>query len=101
MDADPKAATIHKLHPSNLTSSREKLFMFLTGWTGSPQLYVERYGQPRLRQRDMHVPIGEAERDKWMFCMISAMQQLNFDNKLMQNLTEQLYGMADFMLNQA
>ena len=49
----------------------------------------------------MHVPIGVAERDQWMFCMISAMQQLNFDDKLMQNLTEQLYGVADFMRNQA
>ncbi len=101
MDADPKAATIRKLHPSDLTSSREKLFMFLTGWTGGPQLYIERYGHPRLRQRHMHVSIGEAERDQWMFCMISAMQQLNFDDKLMQNLSEQLYGVADFMRNEA
>ncbi len=101
MDADPKAATIRKLHPSDLTSSREKLFMFLTGWTGGSQLYIERYGHPRLRQRHMHVSIGEAERDQWMFCMISAMQQLNFDDKLMQNLSEQLYGVADFMRNEA
>ena len=101
MDTDPKAAPIRALHPADLTSSREKLFMFLTGWTGGPQLYIERYGHPRLRQRHMHVSIGEAERDQWMFCMISAMQQLNFDDKLMQNLSEQLYGVADFMRNQA
>ena len=99
MDTDPKAAPIRALHPADLTSSREKLFMFLTGWTGGPQLYIERYGHPRLRQRHMHVLIGEAERDQWMFCMISAMQQLNFDDKLMQNLSEQLYGVADFMRN--
>ena len=101
MDADPKAATIRKLHPSDLTASREKLFLFLTGWTGGPQLYIEQYGHPRLRQRHMHVPIGEAERDQWMFCMISAMHQLKFDDTLLQKLTEQLYGVADFMRNQA
>ena len=101
MDADPKAAQICALHPSDLTASREKLSMFLTGWTGGPQLYIERFGHPRLRQRHMHVSIGESERDQWMYCMISAMHQLKFDDKLMQNLTEQLYGVADFMRNQA
>ena len=101
MDADPQAKTIRALHPADLTASREKLFMFLTGWTGGPQLYIERYGHPRLRQRHMHMTIGEAERDQWMVCMISAMHQLKFDEKLMQKLTEQLYGVADFMRNQA
>lgn len=101
MDTDPKAAQIRALHPSDLTASREKLSMFLTGRTGNPQLYIERFGHPRLRQRHMHVSIGESERDQWMYCIISAMHQLKFDDKLMQNLTEQLYGVADFMRNQA
>ena len=101
MEADPKALPIRALHPADLTSSREKLFMFLTGWTGGPQLYIERYGHPRLRQRHMPFSIGEAERDQWMYCMIQAMHTLNFDDKLMQKLAEQLYGVADFMRNQS
>jgi hemoglobin len=32
--------------------------------------------------------------------MISAMHQLKMDDKLMQALAEQLYGVADFMRNQ-
>ena len=100
MDSDPKAAPIRALHPADLTSSREKLFMFLTGWTGGPQLYIERYGHPRLRQRHIHVAIDESARDQWMYCMISAMNQLKFDETLMQKLSEQLYGVADFMRNQ-
>jgi hemoglobin len=101
MGTDPKAAPILALHPADLTSSREKLFMFLTGWTGGPQLYIERYGHPRLRQRHMPFVIGEAERDQWMYCMITAMHQLKMDEKLMQKLAEQLYGVADFMRNQS
>lgn len=101
MDADPKAAPLRAMHPADLTSSREKLFMFLTGWTGGPQLYIERYGHPRLRQRHLPFSIGEAERDQWMYCMIQAMHTLNLDDKLMQKLAEQLYGVADFMRNQA
>ena len=101
MGADSKALSIRTLHPADLTSSREKLFMFLTGWTGGPQLYIERYGHPRLKQRHMPFSIGEAERDQWMYCMIQAMHTLNFDDKLMQKLAEQLYGVADFMRNQS
>lgn len=101
MDADPKAAPIRAYHAKDLTEAREKLFMFLTGWTGGPQLYIERYGHPRLRQRHMSFSIGESERDQWMYCMISAMNQLKLDEKLMQKLSEQLYGVADFMRNKA
>ena len=99
MQTDPKAAIILALHPVDLTQSREKLFMFLTGWTGGPQLYIERYGHPRLRQRHMHVNIGENERDQWMYCMITAMRGMQLDEKLQQKLAEQLYGVADFMRN--
>ena len=99
MSTDPQAAPILALHPTDLTSSREKLFMFLTGWTGGPQLYIERYGHPRLRQRHITFSIGEAERDQWMACMIKAMHRMNLEEKLMQKLAEQLYGVADFMRN--
>ncbi len=99
MDNDPQAKTIRAYHAKDLTEAREKLFMFLTGWTGGPQLYIERYGHPRLRARHMPFSIGESERDQWMYCMISAMNQLKFDEKLMQKLAEQLYGVADFMRN--
>jgi len=51
MDTDEKAKTIHQMHPEDLTSSREKLFMFLSRWTDGPQFYIERYGHPFLRRR--------------------------------------------------
>jgi hemoglobin len=99
MDSDPRAKGIRVMHQTDLTSAREKLFMFLTGWTGGPQLYIERYGHPVLRRRHMPFSIGESERDQWMYCMIMAMQTLNFDENLMIKLGEQLYGVADFMRN--
>ena len=99
MNSNSQAAPIRALHPADLTNSREKLSLFLIGWTGGPQHYIERYGHPRLRQRHMGFNIGEGERDQWMFCMISAMQQLNFDETLTQKLSQQLYGVADFMRN--
>ena len=101
MDADAKAAGIRALHPQDLTAAREKLFMFLSGWTGGPQLYIERYGHPRLRARHMPFAIGEAERDQWLYCMMAAMKACKFDEKIMVKLTEQLYAVADFMRNRA
>ena len=73
--------------------------MFLSGWTGGPQLYNERYGHPRLRQRHMPFSIGESERNQWIYCMIQAMHILKMEEELMQKLAEQLYGVADFMRN--
>ena len=101
MDSDAKVAGIRALHQPDLTEAREKLFMFLTGWTGGPQLYVERYGHPFLRRRHLPFPIGDSERDQWMYCMIQAMKKCKFDEKLMTKLAEQLYGVADFMRNQS
>ncbi len=99
MATNPKVAPIRALHPADLTNSREKLSLFLIGWTGGPQEYIARYGHPRLRQRHIGFSIGEAQRDQWMFCMISAMNQLHFDENLTQKLSHQLYGVADFMRN--
>ena len=99
MDNDPKVILLRAMHQPDLTETREKLFMFLTGWTGGPQLYIERYGHPMLRARHMPFPIDESARDQWMYCMIKAMHQLDYDELLMKRLAEQLYGVADFMRN--
>ncbi len=100
MDHDPKATGLRSIHSADLTEAREKLFMFLTGWTGGPQLYIERYGHPRLRARHMPFAIGESERDQWMYCMITAMHQIGIEDPLLTQLSTQLYGVADFMRNQ-
>ena len=34
MDSSPEAKDIRALHAASLTQSREKLFLFLTGWSG-------------------------------------------------------------------
>ena len=100
MDSDEKAKTIRLMHPEDLTSSREKLFMFLTGWTGGPQLYIERYGHPFLRRRHLPFKIGEDERDQWIYCMTKGMLNLKMDEEKIKALLNALYPVADFMRNQ-
>ena len=100
MDSDEKAKTIRLMHPEDLTSSREKLFMFLTGWTGGPQLYTERYGHPFLRRRHLPFKIGEDERDQWIYCITKGMLNLKIEEEKIKALLNALYPIADFMRNQ-
>ena len=100
MDSDEKAKTIRLMHPEDLTSSREKLFMFLTGWTGGPQLYTDRYGHPFLRRRHLPFKIGEDERDQWIYCMTKGMLNLKMEEEKIKALLNALYPIADFMRNQ-
>ena len=100
MDKDENVKTIRSMHPEDLTSSREKLFMFLTGWTGGPQLYIERYGHPFLRRRHLPFKIGEEERDQWIYCMTKGMLNLKMEEAKIKALLNALYPIADFMRNQ-
>ncbi len=99
MDALPEAAEIRAMHPADLTESREKLFLFLTGWMGGPQLYIERHGHPRLRRRHMPFPVNEAARDQWMLCMDQALEATVADPALRSYLSASFYRVADFMRN--
>lgn len=99
MDDDPDYFGIRKLHPESLAGSREKLFMFLTGWLGGPQLYVEAFGHPRLRARHLPFAIGAAERDQWMACMSQAMQDVEVPDDWRARLAESFANTADWMRN--
>lgn len=99
MDLEPEFAGIRAMHATTLDQAREKLFMFLSGWTGGPQLYVERYGHPRLRARHLPFAIGESERDQWMSCMTQAMAELEIEPDLRSELTAAFWKTADFMRN--
>lgn len=101
MDTLPEAYGIRKLHQPDLSSAEEKLFMYLTGWLGGPQLYMNAYGHPRLRARHLPFPIGPAEAEQWMMCMRQAMAELVDDEELRTGLDKALDGLAQHMRNRA
>lgn len=100
MDTLPESYGIRKLHPKDLAGSEEKLYLYLTGWLGGPQLYVEKFGHPRLRARHLPFAIGGAERDQWLLCMRQAMAEQIDDAPLRAALDKALTDLADFMRNQ-
>ena len=100
MDSAPSTQEIRAMHPKNLAKSAEKLYMFLSGWTGGPKLYWEKYGHPRLRARHLPFPINKNGRNQWIWCMNEAMRDVNMDPELATELLLALAQTADFMRNQ-
>lgn len=99
MDAFPEAAKVRAIHPADLSNSRDKLYMFLSGWSGGPPLYVQTFGHPRLRQRHMPFPIGREERDQWLWCMDKALHESGFDEELIVLLKGKFTEIANSMQN--
>lgn len=99
MDAEPALADIRKLHQPSLDEATEKLFMFLSGWLGGPQLYAGKYGHPMLRARHLPFAIGKAERDQWLACMSLAMEQVGLDPGVRVMLESAFFKTADWMRN--
>lgn len=101
MDSIPEVQEVRDIHSPDLKIARERLFEFLSGWFGGPQLYVEKHGHPRLRQRHLDFPIGIKERDQWLHCMFKAMQDIGLDDSLQKELQQSFSKTGDFMRNQA
>jgi hemoglobin len=100
MDELPETYGIRKMHAADLGNAERKLFDFLSGWMGGPQLYVEKYGHPMLRRRHLPFAIGDAERDQWMLCMHQALEETVADASLRQELLNAFQKVADHMRNQ-
>jgi hemoglobin len=86
MDTQPQAQGIRQLHPADLSRSEDKLFMYLSGWLGGPQLFIEKYGHPRLRQRHLPFAISTDEASQWMDCMRQALAETTTNEALRAQL---------------
>ena len=99
MEELPEAYGIRKMHTEDLQDVNDKLYMFLSGWMGGPQLFVEKYGHPMLRRRHLPFSIGDTERDQWMLCMNHALHDIVEEATLRRELSEAFSKVADHMRN--
>ena len=99
MDLEPAYAQLRAVHGHTLDDARDKLYWFLSGWLGGPNLFIERFGHPRLRARHMPFRIGIVERDQWLQCMAQAMNDLGVDGPLAARLHQAFFQTADWMRN--
>lgn len=100
MDTLPEADGIRRMHAASLAGAKVKLFKFLSGWLGGPNLFIEEYGHPRLRQRHFPFAIGQAEADQWMYCMNKALLEVAMDPRLRASIQQALKELAQHMINQ-
>lgn len=99
MDLEPAYAELRAAHGSTLDEARNKLYWFLSGWLGGPNLYIEQFGHPRLRARHLPFSIGIIERDQWVACMARAMSEVGVDPELQARLQQSFFQTADWMRN--
>jgi hemoglobin len=101
MSTDPVAEDCLATHSGrNIRISAEKLKFFLSGWTGGPQLYLEKYGHPRLRMRHFPFTIGAKEADQWLYCMRKALAKSPLDPGIQEELMVAFAHMAKLVQNQ-
>ena len=101
MEIEPAYGELRALHPDSTAGSREKLFAFLSGWMGGPDLYVQQHGHPRLRARHLSYSIGVLERNQWLACMAQALREREVDPLLATRLEASFANTADWMRNRS
>jgi len=99
MDEVPEAAACRAIHPPSLEGSEQKLFEYLSGWLGGPQLFVERRGPPMLRRRHMVAEIGPAEAEGWLICFRWALLDTVADEAVRAAILPQVEQLARHMQN--
>ncbi len=96
---DGSAPGLRAMLPRDDSGSRQKLFEFLSGWTGGPSLYVEKRGHPKLRMRHFPFAIGIEEVEEWLRCMTEALDEVGVDGELREFLDARFHQSAHWLRN--
>ena len=99
MESDPHVSDLLAIHPKPLDGIRERFFEFLSGWLGGPDLFVEKYGHPRLRARHLPFMVTVRQRDLWILCMNQALEKIVENASLRRELQKSFYQLASHMIN--
>ena len=100
-DHEPALAKLHKCDEQGRVDreSRDRFALFLIGWLGGPQHYIERHGHPRLRMRHGAVPVDTGMRDAWVRSMQRALDKQQITGDLRAFLESRFAEVADFLRN--
>ena len=98
---EPALAAVHRRGPDGRIDAEVKarFALFLVGWLGGPEDYMQRHGHPRLRMRHARVPIDTTLRDAWVRCMTRAMDDRAVPAAVRGFLEQRFAEVADFLRN--
>jgi hemoglobin len=91
---------LRPLYPEqDLAPAAERLRLFLMQYWGGPHTYSQERGHPRLRMRHAPFKVGPAERDAWLRCMRTAVDEAELPEAHREVLWQYLEMAAHSMLN--
>jgi hemoglobin len=99
---EPALAALHRAGPLGAGIDPEvkaRFGLFLIGWLGGPQDYVERHGHPRLRMRHGRVAVNRTMRDAWLRCMGKALDDCGVTGPVRGFLDQRFAEVASFLMN--
>jgi hemoglobin len=98
---EPALAAVHRQAAGGGIDGEVKtrFALFLVGWLGGPQEYMEKHGHPRLRMRHARVPVDASMRDAWLRCMSRALDDCAITGHVRSFLDQRFAEVANFLMN--
>jgi hemoglobin len=78
---------------------KTRFALFLVGWLGGPQEYIEQHGHPRLRMRHGRVTVDATMREAWLRCMATALDECEVRGPVRRFLDQRFAEVASFLIN--
>lgn len=77
VETEPEGEPLRAMHNegNGIAHAREAQFMFLSGFLGGPQLYVEQFRHSNVKQMHAHLSVGDIEAQSWLSCMEKALKK--------------------------
>jgi len=85
--------------PDDLPAASRRLALFLAQYWGGPHTYSEERGHPMLRARHNPYVIGALQRDHWLVCMLSAVNELVDNDDVRARMTDYFVKAAEHLRN--
>lgn len=87
MVRDSSAKELRDLHPDNLTFTKKILYRFLVHWSGGPKIFSDELTNSTwLELRHRNIELSENHKSQWLYCMQTAMQNLEFKAELTEEV---------------
>ena len=98
MDRDAKSKELRELHPENLFFTKKILYRFLVHWSGGPKIFSDDLANSTwLELRHRNVELSENNRSQWLYCMETAMANLEFEEDLIKELLARFSSLINSM----
>lgn len=94
-----KNSKLRSLYPADLSPTENRLFLFLLQVFGGPQTYSGQRGDPRLKIRHFDWEIDGSMRDHWLNSRFTAMDKLDLDPNVREQMMEYFVKVANHLIN--